>query len=102
MHILEHPYARPIVPHLPPVINQMIQIEPEDSSVDEYDPGRVYLAKWAIKVDEEARTAAQNEYMESHNEGETSDTIRRRWSDPRLWEEETEVGAFEVLDVWKA
>ncbi|CAJ0752054.1 10638_t:CDS:10 [Entrophospora sp. SA101] len=100
IQILETPLARPIVPYLPPAINQLIQPESEDNSVNEYDAGRVYLAKWALKVDEEARVAARQEYLANHGEGEaSSNTIRKRWSDPKSWEEETEVGAFEVLNV---
>ncbi|CAG8533862.1 1164_t:CDS:10 [Acaulospora morrowiae] len=95
--ILEHPLARPILPHLPPAINNLIQVEPTRSVVCEYDAGRVYLAKWAASVAEQAEEAHR---MEHPNENAEDESWKRRWSDsePKPWEEETEVGAFEVLD----
>ncbi|CAG8479286.1 5938_t:CDS:10 [Diversispora eburnea] len=77
--ILEHPLARPILPILPPAINNLIQSEPARSVVDEYDAGRVYLAKWAFQIDR----ASENDWSESGF---------------KPWEEETEVGAFEFLE----
>ncbi|CAG8757967.1 10772_t:CDS:10 [Cetraspora pellucida] len=94
--ILEHPYARPILPHLPPAINNLVQTEPTRSVVDEYDAGRVYLAKWATSLEEASRA----ERSEKCDDDSSSEYRRRRWSDsePKRWEEETEVGTFEILN----
>uniref|UniRef100_U9TFW8 GTPase-activating protein GYP7 n=1 Tax=Rhizophagus irregularis (strain DAOM 181602 / DAOM 197198 / MUCL 43194) TaxID=747089 RepID=U9TFW8_RHIID len=91
-NILEHPLARPIVPHLPPGVNNLLQSDP---TVEEYDAGRLYLAKWALNVAEQAEDAARLE----HPDQLLSNNWRKRWSDTELkpWEEETEVGTFEVL-----
>ncbi|CAG8476618.1 33594_t:CDS:10 [Racocetra persica] len=93
--ILEHPIARPILPHLPPAINNLIQTEQTRSVVDEYDAGRVYLAKWATSLDDASRAERSEKCDDS-----LSERRRRRWSDsePKRWEEETEVGTFEVLN----
>ncbi|CAG8488335.1 1936_t:CDS:10 [Scutellospora calospora] len=96
--ILEHPYARPILPHLPPVVNDFVQPE-QNRSYYEYDAGRVYLAKWASSIADQAEEASRAERSEGYDEG-LSERRRRRWSDsePKRWDEETEVGAFEVLN----
>ncbi|CAG8674359.1 17639_t:CDS:2, partial [Racocetra fulgida] len=60
-------------------INNLIQTEQTRSVVDEYDAGRVYLAKWATSLDEASRA-------------------ERSENEPKRWEEETEVGTFEVLN----
>ncbi|CAB4412455.1 unnamed protein product [Rhizophagus irregularis] len=67
-NILEHPLARPIVPHLP--------------------PWNFILAKWALNVAEQAEDAARLE----HPDQLLSNNWRKRWSDTELkpWEEETE------------
>ncbi|RIB10178.1 rab-GTPase-TBC domain-containing protein [Gigaspora rosea] len=69
--------------------------EPTRSVIDEYDPGRVYLAKWASSINEASRA----ERLEKSDESFPG-RRRRRWSDsePKRWEEETEVGTFEVLN----
>ncbi|RIA92634.1 rab-GTPase-TBC domain-containing protein [Glomus cerebriforme] len=94
-NILEHPLARPIIPHLPPGVNNLIQSDPARSVVEEYDAGRIYLAKWAASVAEQAEEAARLEYPDQI----LSNNWKKRWSDTELkpWEEETEVGAFEIL-----
>lgn len=82
------------MPHLPPGVNNLLQSDP---TVGEYDAGRLYLAKWALNVAEQAEDAARLE----HPDQLLSNNWRKRWSDTELkpWEEETEVGTFEVLSV---
>ena len=96
-NILDHPLARPLVPHLPPGVNNLIQSDPARSVVEEYDAGRLYLAKWAATVAEHAEDEARLE----HPDQLLSNNWKKRWSDSELkpWEEETEVGTFEVLSV---
>ncbi len=90
--------ARPLLPHLPPGV---VPSEQSSRSADEYDAGKIYLAKWAAIVAEQAEEAAISEHPNQSREEILSNNWRRRWSetDPRPWEEETEVGAFEVLSV---
>lgn len=76
---MEHPLARPILPILPPSINNLLQSDSARSVVDEYDSGRVYLAKWAFQM----------EHSSGHVDEDITESLK----------EETEVGAFEFLEV---
>ncbi|CAG8435062.1 2922_t:CDS:10 [Ambispora gerdemannii] len=100
--ILEHPLARPILPHLPPAVNSFVQNESTHSDTNdthEFDYGRIYLAKWAARVAEEAEAAAILEQDESNNSrlaawrGQLIDDA----DSSKSWQEETELGAFEIL-----
>ena len=59
------------------------------------------MAKWAATVAQQAEDAARLEHPNQSSEDILSNNWRKRWSDTDLkpWEEETEVGTFEVLDV---
>jgi hypothetical protein len=94
--ILANIIEGPLAPLLPPGI---IQSEPRSVfEREEYDAERLYLAKWATSMQEQAEDAAMLE-----NQGQSSEfnNWKKRWSDTELkpWEEETEVGTFEVLNV---
>ncbi|CAG8499684.1 5020_t:CDS:10 [Ambispora leptoticha] len=96
--ILDHPLARPILPHLP-VVNSLVQNESTQSNthdIHEFDFGRIYLAKWAAIVAEQAEAAAILE-----KKGESNNSRPAALTDDadssKSWEEETELGAFEIL-----
>ncbi|CAI2170206.1 7948_t:CDS:10 [Funneliformis geosporum] len=94
--LLENPLARPLLPHLS---SGIVPAESTRSVVDEYDSGRLYLAKWAAIVAEQAEVSAISEHPNQSREELYMNNWKKRWSDsdPRSWEEETEVGAFEIL-----
>jgi len=89
--ILEHPLARPILPHLPPALNNIIQSENARVVIDEYDAGRVYLAKWAARVAEEAESQNDRTWVPLYKPIEEGGSVH--------FEEDTELGTFEVLSV---
>ena len=59
------------------------------------------MAKWAATVAQQAEEAARLEYPNQSSEDIFDNNWKKRWSDSELkpWEEETEVGTFEVLSV---
>ncbi|CAG8537730.1 6044_t:CDS:10 [Paraglomus occultum] len=87
--ILEHPLARPILPHLPPALNNIAQSENARVVIDEYDAGRVYLAKWAARVAEEAESQNDKTWIPLYKPIEEGGSVH--------FEEDTELGSFEIL-----
>ncbi|KAG9288362.1 hypothetical protein G9A89_021393 [Geosiphon pyriformis] len=102
--ILEHPLARPILPHLPPVMNSLIHNEPTHSGITDFDSARMYLAQWAALVAKDAEAAAAAEH--GNGKDDASKARPAVWRVGELadqgdsstsWQEETELGAFEIL-----
>ncbi|KAI0034542.1 rab-GTPase-TBC domain-containing protein [Vararia minispora EC-137] len=68
-HILSHPLARPIVPHLPDPVKSLVSAAGdlewgswvEKGGVGEFEAARVYLARWARIVAEEGERARRRE-----------------------------------------
>ena len=86
---LNHPMAKPIAKYVPTPVAQFANAAPgeiakavEVSGVDEYSSARVYLAKWARVVAEEGERARKAEVV---------------FHGPGGRQEDSEVGAFEVL-----
>ena len=91
--ILEHPLARPILPHLPPALNNIAQSENARVVIDEYDSGRVYLAKWAARVAEEAESQNDKTWVPLYK------PVGVEEGGSVHFEEDTELGPFEILSV---
>ena len=86
---LSHPMAKPIAKYVPTPVAQFANAAPgeiakvvEASGVNDYSSARVYLAKWARVVAEEGERARKAEVV---------------FHGPGGREEDSEVGAFEVL-----
>ncbi|KAI5121685.1 hypothetical protein M0805_002761 [Coniferiporia weirii] len=68
-HILSHPLAQPILPHLPDPVKSLVSAAGETEwgswvekgGVGEFESARVYLARWARIVAEEGERARQRE-----------------------------------------
>lgn len=68
-HILSHPLAKPIVPHLPDPVKSLVSAPGEwewgswveKGGVGEFESARVYLARWARIVAEEGERARRRE-----------------------------------------
>ncbi|KAL8277274.1 hypothetical protein RQP46_010343 [Phenoliferia psychrophenolica] len=86
--VLSHPLAKPILKNIPEPLTQPrhangeLTRHQENAGVGQYDAARVYLAKWAQVVAEEGERARRAEYV---------------FSGPGGRQEDSEVGAFEVL-----
>ncbi|KAM0746884.1 RabGAP/TBC [Meredithblackwellia eburnea MCA 4105] len=86
--VLSHPLAKPILKNIPEPIahfatapGELTRLQ-ESAGVGSYDAARVYLAKWARVVAEEGERARRREIV---------------FTGPGGREEDSEVGAFEVL-----
>lgn len=75
-NVLSHPFAKPLVPHLPEPVRSLVtapgewesrrRVKPGAAQVaGEYESARVYLARWARIVAEEGEKARQRETPES-------------------------------------
>ncbi|CCM02409.1 uncharacterized protein FIBRA_04507 [Fibroporia radiculosa] len=90
-HILSHPLAKPIVPHLPDPVKSLVNANGEwewgswveKGGVGEFESARVYLARWARIVAEEGEKARRRE----------TQTL----PSSELVEESSELGIFELL-----
>lgn len=68
-HILSHPLAKPIVPHLPDPVRSLVNVNGdlewgswvEKGGVGEFESARVYLARWARIVAEEGERSRLRE-----------------------------------------
>ncbi|KAH8107121.1 RabGAP/TBC [Cristinia sonorae] len=68
-HILSHPLAKPIVPHLPDPVKSLVNANGETEwgswvekgGVGEFESARVYLARWARIVAEEGERSRRRE-----------------------------------------
>lgn len=68
-HILSHPLAKPIVPHLPDPVRSLVNVNGdlewgswvEKGGVGEFESARVYLARWARIVAEEGERSRRRE-----------------------------------------
>ena len=93
-HILSHPLAKPIVPHLPDPVRSLVNANGdlewgswvEKGGVGEFESARVYLARWARIVAEEGERARQREAQALPTSGSTE-----------LPSESTSLGVFELL-----
>ncbi|RUS13204.1 hypothetical protein BC938DRAFT_478027, partial [Jimgerdemannia flammicorona] len=95
--ILEHPLARPIVPHLPPPIQQLAHIPSAHVFTDDYDSARVYLAKFAASAQRDSdRTLPRDSVLRKPR---IHGSVGELGQEVGGWEEETMVGWFEVIDV---
>src|SRR4051812_43019685 len=102
VQIFEHPLARPLVPHLPPQIQQLLQSQPARVIIDDYDSARVYLAKWAAfaQSDSERNMPRDSVLRRPRIHGPIGGlTQEQQEQEVGGWEEETRVGWFEVIDV---
>lgn len=92
-HILSHPLAKPIVPHLPEPVKSLVNANGdlewgswvEKGGVGEFESARVYLARWARIVAEEGERARVRE----------AQALPASSSD--LAEEDSSLGIFELL-----
>ncbi|KAH9856935.1 RabGAP/TBC [Lenzites betulinus] len=92
-HILSHPLAKPIVPHLPDPVRSLVNANGdlewgswvEKGGVGEFESARVYLARWARIVAEEGERARLRE----------AQALPAGTSD--LAEEDSSLGIFELL-----
>lgn len=93
-HILSHPLAKPIVPHLPDPVKSLVNANGdlewgswvEKGGVGEFESARVYLARWARIVAEEGERARRREAQTLPPSGSTE-----------LPSETTSLGIFELL-----
>lgn len=82
-NVLSHPFAKPLVPHLPEPVRSLVnapgewesrrRVKPGAAQVaGEYESARVYLARWARIVAEEGEKARQREKtpLESSSSGD--------------------------------
>lgn len=92
-NILSHPYAKPILPHLPDPVKSLVNVNGEcewgswveKGGVGEFESARVYLARWARIVAEEGDRARRGEaQVLSASSG-------------NLEEETSSLGVFELL-----
>ncbi|KAG0168373.1 GTPase activating protein [Apophysomyces sp. BC1034] len=86
--ILGHPASRPLIPLLPPALQDMCSNQTVKETIDDYDSARLFLAKWA------AGLAAQSE---------KTAPFERRYLNVGIWghddwEEDTALGVFEILN----
>ncbi|KAI6118797.1 rab-GTPase-TBC domain-containing protein [Pisolithus croceorrhizus] len=92
-NILSHPYAKPILPHLPDPVKSLWGSWVEKGGVGEFESARVYLARWARIVAEEGDRARRREAQalsaSSGNLEEEAITAGEPWNpvDERTWEE---------------
>ncbi|EIW51710.1 RabGAP/TBC [Trametes versicolor FP-101664 SS1] len=92
-HILSHPLAKPIIPHLPDPVRSLVNANGdlewgswvEKGGVGEFESARVYLARWARIVAEEGERARLRE----------AQALPAGTSD--LAEEDSSLGIFELL-----
>ncbi|KAH9946071.1 RabGAP/TBC [Epithele typhae] len=92
-HILSHPLAKPIVPHLPDPVRSLVNANGdlewgswvEKGGVGEFESARVYLARWARIVAEEGERARVRE----------AQAMPAASAD--LAEEDSSLGIFELL-----
>lgn len=93
-HILSHPLAKPIVPHLPDPVRSLVNVNGdlewgswvEKGGVGEFESARVYLARWARIVAEEGERARRREAQALPTSSSTE-----------LPSESTPLGVFELL-----
>ncbi|GJE86905.1 TBC domain-containing protein [Phanerochaete sordida] len=93
-HILSHPLAKPIVPHLPDPVKSLVNANGdlewgswvEKGGVGEFESARVYLARWARIVAEEGERARRKEAQALPTSGSGE-----------LPSEDTSLGVFELL-----
>lgn len=91
-HILSHPLAKPIVPHLPDPVKSLVNANGdlewgswvEKGGVGEFESARVYLARWARIVAEEGERSRRRE-------------AQALPSSPELPSEDSSLGVFELL-----
>ncbi|KAI8988873.1 GTPase activating protein Gyp7 [Pilobolus umbonatus] len=88
INLLNSPASRPIVPLLPPGVQELCYNETVKKTIDDYDSARIYLAKWA------AGLAAQSESNSSSDRKYRNVGV---WGHEG-WEEETALGVFEILN----
>ncbi|KAL1921777.1 uncharacterized protein VTP21DRAFT_10419 [Calcarisporiella thermophila] len=93
--ILDHPFTRPIVPLLPSAIQSLSQSDQAQRVMEEYDSARVYLAKWAAGA--AAHSAAESSRIAIGHSALGNSSHFSLWRGLE-WEEETELGVFEVLN----
>ena len=100
--VLSHPLAKPILKNIPEPLAQFANVPGELTSTTDqslrkiqetagvggFDSARIYLAKWARVVAEEGERARRRERNGQHFDGRG-----------RREEEDTSVGAFEILAV---
>ncbi|KAI6132095.1 rab-GTPase-TBC domain-containing protein [Pisolithus croceorrhizus] len=84
-NILSHPYAKPILPHLPDPVKSLWGSWVEKGGVGEFESARVYLARWARIVAEEGDRARRREAQALSA------------SSGNLEEEPSPLGVFELL-----
>ncbi|TCD68897.1 GTPase activating protein [Steccherinum ochraceum] len=92
-HILSHPLAKPIVPHLPDPVKSLVNVNGdlewgswvEKGGVGEFESARGYLARWARIVAEEGERSRRRE----------AETLPASASE--LPSEESALGVFELL-----
>ncbi|KAI6144829.1 rab-GTPase-TBC domain-containing protein [Pisolithus thermaeus] len=92
-NILSHPYAKPILPHLPDPVKSLVNANGEyewgswveKGGVGEFESARVYLARWARIVAEEGDRARRREAQALSA------------SSGNLEEEASPLGVFELL-----
>ncbi|EKM55590.1 uncharacterized protein PHACADRAFT_173743 [Phanerochaete carnosa HHB-10118-sp] len=93
-HILSHPLAKPIVPHLPDPVKSLVNANGdlewgswvEKGGVGEFESARVYLARWARIVAEEGERERRKEAQTLPSSDSTE-----------LPSESTSLGVFELL-----
>lgn len=91
-HILSHPLAKPIVPHLPDPVRSLVNASGdlewgswvEKGGVGEFESARVYLARWARIVAEEGERSRRREAEALPSSSE-------------LPSEDSSLGVFELL-----
>lgn len=87
--VAEHPITtREILPRLPPRVRAIVVNENMQQLTEEYDAARMYLAKWAAGIADQADKDRRRDFPELGVMGGLGE-----------WEENSDLGTFEVLSV---
>ncbi|KAI8884136.1 RabGAP/TBC [Backusella circina FSU 941] len=86
--LINHPASKPLVPLLPPSVQQLYNSETVRKTMDDYDSARIFLAKWAAGLAAQSEQSAPREQRYRHV---------GVWGHDG-WEEDTALGVFEILN----